>query len=182
MPEGDDLRRIGDKLVSRQRICRAVDRLLEARSRGLSQQEVAQLLGVDRSFVSRLEALGELRKGQRVAVVGFPVANKEALQQAAGAAGADMVLLMTNAERWRYARERSGDALFNELMALLSELKGFDRVIFLGSDMRIRLVEAILGTDRTISWELGPSPLNEDVWVDPERLASLVRDVSGKGR
>lgn len=179
-PEGTDLWRIGDKLVSRERLIRAIDRMMEMRARGRSQQEVAQACGVDRSFVSRLEALGEVRRGSRVAVVGFPVANRTEVEAAAREAGADWVLLMNNEERWRYARERSGDRLFNELMEVLSKLSQFDRVIFLGSDMRIRLVEAILGSDRVIGVALGPSPMTDDVHVDPKRIAALVSGVKSR--
>lgn len=179
-PEGTDLWRIGDKLVSRERLVRAIDRIMEMRARGRSQQEVAKLFGVDRSFVSRLETLGEVRRGSRVAVVGFPVANRAEVEAAARQAGADWVLLMSNEERWRYARERSGDRLFNELMEVLSQLSQFDRVIFLGSDMRIRLVEAILGSDRVIGVSLGPSPIADDVQVDPGRIAALVSGVKSR--
>ena len=172
--------RIGDKVISADRLLGAVEQVLSLRSRGLSQQEVARMVGVDRSFVSRLEALGELRRGERVAVVGFPVANKTELEQAAREAGADFVLLMTNEERWRYARERTGDQLFNELMLLLSSLSGYDRIVFLGSDMRIRLMEAIFGGDRVVGVDLGRSPLGSDVYVAPQRLAALIQGVKGR--
>lgn len=175
-----DVWRIGDKIVSRERLLRAIERAMEMRVRGASQQEAAQALGVDRSFVSRLEALGQLHRGARVAVVGFPVANKAELEQACRQAGAEWVLLMNNEERWRYARERSGDVVFNEIMEQLSALSHFDRVVFLGSDMRIRLIEAILGPDRLVGFTLGPSPLIEDVTVDPQRLAALVSEVKSR--
>ena len=175
-----DLLRIGEKLVSRERLARAIDRMLEMRARGASQQEVARAFGVDRSFVSRLETLGEVRRGSRVAVFGFPVQNPEELERAAREAGAEWVWLMTNEERWRYARERPGDQLFNELMEILSRLSHFDRVVFLGSEMRIRLVEAILGSDRVIGVTLGPSPIAADVYVEPERIAALVSGVRSR--
>ncbi len=169
--------RVGEKVISAERLYRAIEGIMELRARGLSQQEAAKKAGVDRSFISRLESLGEVRRGATVAVVGFPVANKTALEQAARAAGAEFVLLLTNEERWRYARERTGDQLFNELMQVLSTLASFDRVLFLGSDMRIRLVEAILGKDRVVGVSLGRSPIREDVHLDPERLAAMVREV-----
>lgn len=69
--------RIGEKLISMEKLNRTVARIMSLRSEGLSQQEVAVRFGVDRSFVSRLETLGAVRKGARLAVVGFPVKNKE---------------------------------------------------------------------------------------------------------
>lgn len=175
--ESRQIWRVGEKVISAERLHRAIEGIMELRARGLSQQEAAKKAGVDRSFISRLESLGEVRRGATVAVVGFPVANKAALEQAARAAGAEFVLLLTNEERWRYARERTGDQLFNELMQVLSTLASFDRVLFLGSDMRIRLVEAILGKDRVVGVSLGQSPIREDVHLDPERLAAMVREV-----
>ncbi|MCR4400242.1 MAG: hypothetical protein NUV35_05110 [Syntrophomonadaceae bacterium] len=72
--------RIQDKIVSRQKIEVAVTRILEMRARGLSQQEVADRLQVDRTFVSRLEGLGEIRKGASIAAVGFPIQNKDEIR------------------------------------------------------------------------------------------------------
>lgn len=71
-----DLVRIGDKVIDRARLHRLIDQALDLRAGGASQQEVADRLGTDRTFVSRLETLGELRRGRRIGLVGFPVANK----------------------------------------------------------------------------------------------------------
>ena len=60
-----DFLRIGSKLLSRQKLNQAIDKILEMRVQGNSQTEVAGILGVDRSFISRLEALGEVNRGQR---------------------------------------------------------------------------------------------------------------------
>jgi len=63
-------------------------------------------------------------------------------------------------------------------MALISSLSGYYSVIFIGSDMRIRLAEAILGP-RVISWEIGISPIKEDRWVNPEQLRQLIQQIKG---
>ena len=60
--------RVGDKLLNRDKLDRIVDRIFNWRVSGLSQQEVAARVGCDRSFVSRLESLAEVRKGGSVAV------------------------------------------------------------------------------------------------------------------
>lgn len=67
-----DFFRAGDKLLNRVKLDRIVDRIFQLRVSGLSQQEVAQRVGCDRSFVSRLESLAEVRKGGSLAVIGFP--------------------------------------------------------------------------------------------------------------
>lgn len=169
-----DLVRIGDKLISRRKIQRAVDKMLERRAAGLSQQDVAAEFGIDRAVVSRLEALGEVRKGERVALVGFPVENKDELESLARDAGVDFVLLLNNAERWGYIEDASGAELFNRVLEIISRLRECDTVIFLGSDMRIDWVEAVIGADKVISVELGASPITEDRYVSPERIRQIL--------
>ena len=53
-----DLIRIGDKLIHVTKIDETVRRVLKMRSEGLSQQEVAAKLNLDRTFISRLETIG----------------------------------------------------------------------------------------------------------------------------
>ena len=77
------LTHIGDKIINRQKVHQAVDAILDMRGRGLSQQDVAKEIGVDRTLISRLETLGEVRKGGLIAVIGFPVKNCEELQSMA---------------------------------------------------------------------------------------------------
>jgi len=166
--------RIGEKLVSREKIMRMVDKVLERRASGLSQQEVASDLGLDRSFISRLETLGELRKGGKISLIGFPVGNKEELADIAEEFGVDHVYLLTEAERWALIRERSGAELLNEIMSLLGALRAFDTVILIGSDMRIKLAEALVDK-QIIPIYIGASPIREDKYVDPEELRAVLQ-------
>jgi len=170
-----ELVRIGQKLISRNRIIRRIDEMLQLRVAGKSQQETAAILDVDRTFVSRLEALGEVRKGGRIALVGFPVKNKAELEQAALKEGVDYVLLFTEQERREFAASGSGADLINQLMQMAAELKSYEHVIFLGSDMRIDLVEAMIGRDSVIGLQIGRSPITEDVWIDPSAIVEIVR-------
>jgi transcriptional regulator with XRE-family HTH domain len=172
-----DLLRIGDKVLDRERIHKLVDQALDMRSAGLSQQEVAKTLGTERSFISRLESLGEIRKGGQIALVGFPVENKEELERMAREEGVDFIFLLTEEERWRFIENKSGLELFNEIMELIARAKTYSKVIFLGSDMRIRLMEALLDK-KVFGIELGPSPLKEDIYVDPEELRGIIRKLS----
>lgn len=173
-----NLIRVGDKVLNPERIHRSVDQILQLRQEGLSQQEVADRLGVDRTLVSRLESLGEIRKGARLALVGFPVANGDELTEVAHAEGVDLILLMSEEERWRFVQEKSGADLINQFMALVAQMESYDAVIFIGSDMRVKMVEAILGP-RVISWEIGISPIKEDRWVNPDQLRQLIRQLKG---
>lgn len=176
-----NLLRIGDKLVARPKIDRVVDRILELRRQGLSQQETAAAVGVDRPFISRLEALGEVRRGGRVAFVGFPIENKAELEAVVREEGVDFALIMTDAERWKFVNERNGSELVNELMKLVAYLKEFDTVLCFASDMRLRMAEAMLGSQPLVGVSLGPSPIRQDVLVDPSVVRELIRRLKGQG-
>lgn len=169
-----DLVRIGDKLISRRKIQRAVDRVLERRAAGLSQQDVAAELRIDRTVISRLESLGEVRKGRQLAVVGFPIGNKEELEKICHDEGVDFVLLLNNVERWSFLQDASGAELLNNVLGIVARVKECDTIIFLGSDMRIEWAEAVFGTERVVSIDLGPSPIADDCYVAPRRLREIL--------
>lgn len=173
--------RIGNKLIGRQKIDREIDRILGLRAQGLSQQQVARQVGTDRTFVSRLESLGEIRKGRRIALVGFPVRNKQELEAVAAEEGLEFVLLMTDTERWDYVASRSGSDLVQEVMQLISAVRGHDALIFIGSDQRVKLAEA-LAPGEFVALEIGTSPITEDKFVDPEKLRRIIRSLRGGGR
>lgn len=166
--------RIGDKIISRQQIDRWITRILDLRGQGHSQQEVAQRLKIDRTFVSRLESLGELRKGKGVAVLGFPVANGPELEALCHQYGVDWHLFLSEKERLDFVRSKSGLDLFNQVMEILASIRNYDTVIVMGSNKRVQGVEALLDRD-VIPIELGPSPLTADVKVDLHRFEAILK-------
>ncbi len=172
------LLRVGDKLLNRQKIDRSIDRILELRAKGLSQQQVATQLGVDRTFISRLETLGEVRKGRSMALVGFPLANKQELAEVALSEGLEFVFLMTNDERWDYVKDQSGVDLISHVMDLISQVRRHDCVILIGSDERNRAAQALIDGE-VLRIDLGPSPLTSDMTVDPEHLRRVIRELRG---
>ncbi|HEY3363513.1 MAG TPA: helix-turn-helix transcriptional regulator [Symbiobacteriaceae bacterium] len=171
--------RIGDKVISRDRIFQVVSRLLELRERGLSQQEVAEKMNIDRTLISRLETIGEVRKGKKIALVGFPVKNRQELADIAVAEGLDFILLMSETERLNFARQMNGIDLINQLMALIAQARECDAVIFIGSDHRLKMVESLVGPN-VIGIEIGSSPLHEDKYVDPDHIRDLIRTLKGE--
>ena len=48
----------------------------------------------------------------------------------------------------------------------------------IGSDMRIKLAEAILG-DKVIGFEIGESPITQDVYIQPKQLEDLITTIKG---
>ena len=66
---------------------------------GYTQEEVAQKLKLDRTFVSRLERIGEVRKGKKIAVIGFPVLNKEEILAVCREESIDFAFIMSEEER-----------------------------------------------------------------------------------
>ena len=171
--------RIGNKLIDIARTKREIEQILNLRSRGLSQKEVAQQFELDRTFISRLENLGEIRKGKKIALIAFPIKNKQELISLAQDQGLEYVLVMNEEERWDFVEKKSGVELFNEVMDIIAKLSTFDIVIFAGSDMRIPLVERIIDT-QVISICLGNSPIREDKLLPRTRLKEIISTVRNK--
>lgn len=168
--------RVGDKVINPDRIYRMVNRMLELRAAGHSQQEVAEMIEVDRTLISRLESVGEMRKGKKIALVGFPVKNGPELTEVATAEGLDFVLLMSETERLEFARTQNGADLLNQVMGLIAQARECDAVIFIGSDQRLKMVEALVGQN-VIGLEIGRSPMHADVYVDPHMVRDLIRSL-----
>lgn len=171
-----DLIRIGDKLISLSRIETIIQEMLDLRQQGISQAEVAKRYNTDRTFLSRLESLGEIRKGRTIAIVGFPIKNIDEIKKVAFQEGVDFSLLMTDRERWDFVYEKSGIELLNEVMSIIYQVRQYDVVIILGSDQRIRLFKALLDKE-VISIDIGKSPITQDVYVDSENLRNIIRVV-----
>lgn len=171
-----DFIRIQDKIISWQKIENSLQKILQMRARGFSQQEVADRLNIDRTFISRLEGLGELRKGQSIACIGFPLSNKEEIQSILEKEGVEYTLLMTEQERQDFINKRSGKELLNVLMDLIADARRYDVVICIGSDERIKLMEGVLD-GQIISVEIGTSPITEDKWLDPVVIKEILRSI-----
>lgn len=169
-----DFIRIGEKLLSRQKIYRVIERVLDLRQQGLSQQDVAKELLIDRTFISRLESLGEVRKGGKIALIGFPIKNIEEVKEAALKAGVDYILLMTEEQRWNFIKERQGIQLFDEVLGIISKVREHDVVIIVASNKWVKVAEALLDKD-VIGIEIGKSPIDEDKFVDCELLQNILQ-------
>lgn len=166
--------RIQDKIISWPKIEKSLKKALLLRSRGFSQQEAADRLGMERTFISRLEGIGELRKGQSVACIGFPILNKEEINDLLEKEGVDFIFLMTEQERQDFINDRNGKEMLNELMSLIAQSRAYETIILIGSDERLKLLEKIID-GQVITIEIGPSPLTEDKWVDPEVMKKILR-------
>ncbi len=172
--------RIGEKLISRGKLERIIEKILSLRAQGYSQKEVAERLQIERSFISHLESIGQIRKGDRVALIGFPVANKEEVNKLAEEMGIDFTMVLNDEERWSYIKDKNGITLFNELLQLIKELQDYKTVVFIGSDMRVETVQSLLEGE-VIGLPLGPSPIQKDTVVDTEKLREVLQQVKEKG-
>jgi hypothetical protein len=171
------LHRIGDKVIDSEKISSLISEILQRRAIGATQQEVALAMGLERSFVSHLEGLGEVRRGNRIAVIGFPISNREELYGVSESFGVDFVYLLSESERKDYVGRRSGAQLFNELFDLLANLCNYDIVILLASDKRIANLSKILNRD-IIGITIGDSPIKRDRKVEPEALADILTKIT----
>jgi len=169
------LYRIGDKVVSEDKLHDAIASILEDRAAGATQDDAARTHGVQRSFVSFLESLGEVRKGGRIALVGFPIANATEVKALAEKYTLDFVLVLSQEEREDI---ESGEVteVFNTLLETIATLRGYDTLVLMASDWRIKTMERILGTE-VVGIPLGASPLREAVTVDLDMLEGVLSGV-----
>lgn len=168
--------RIGEKIISKEKLNRKINKILELRTKGATQEGVARKLGIERTFVSRLESLGEIRRGRKIALVGFPIKNKEELIYLAEEWGIEYVLLLTQKERFEFIEKRSKSELFNEVMEIIVNLADFDLIIFMGSDMRVPIVEKIFSV-QVVGIIIGHSPIKESKYVNPEKIIEIIKQV-----
>lgn len=171
-----DFIRIQDKIISWQKIENTLQKILQMRGKGFSQQEVADRLSIDRTFISRLEGIGELRKGQTIACIGFPLSNKDEIAEILQKEGVDFILLMSEQERLEFVNQRSGKELLNELMDLIAEARRYEVIICIGSDERLKLMAGVLD-GQVICIEIGTSPITEDKWLDPNEIRKILRSI-----
>lgn len=171
-----NLIRIGDKVVSDEKLKREINRILKLRTEGLTQGEVARKLGIERTFVSRLESLGEIRKGKRIALVGFPIKNKDELISLSEEAGIDYILILTQKDKRTFLNKKDSMDLFNEILSIMAHLIDYDLIIFLGSDKRVEVAEKLFSI-QVIGIEIGKSPITEDQYVNPDRIFRILKEI-----
>ncbi|MBS4024666.1 MAG: transcriptional regulator [Clostridia bacterium] len=168
--------RISGKVVSYQKIDRVIEEVFSLREQGFSQQEVASKLKIDRTFISRLEKMGEIRKGNTIAVIGFPILNKVELIELLNKYGVEFYIIMTEAERWDFVKTKSGIQLLNEVVSILAKVKAYETVIIIGSNQRIKIFEAIFD-QQVVGIAIGESPIEEDKAVDISQLAEILAGI-----
>ena len=139
-----DIVRVGNKSIDKDRLYQIIDKIIDMRSKGVSQQDIADRIGTDRTFVSRLESLGEVRKGDSVAFVAFPVENKQEIIEILDRYGVNFHLVMTEEERLAFVDERSGRELLNSIMDWIVKARQCDTVVIFASDKRSKLIEALV--------------------------------------
>lgn len=171
-----ELIRIGDKLINKSKLHKQIDAMLELRMQGISQQEVARAYATDRPFISRLESLGEIRKGGRIALVAFPIYNTQEIREFAAQQGIEFSVILSDKERWAFVSNKSGAQLLNEVMSIVARLREHDIVIVVASNMRIHLAEALLDK-QVIGLNMGESPIEGDKYLDPQAILNIMEKI-----
>ena len=168
-----DIVRIGSKAINKDKLYQIVDKIMDLRSRGISQQDTADIIGTDRSFVSRMESLGEVRKGDRIGFVAFPVKNKDEIIKLLNHYGVNFYLVMTEQERLAFVRERSGTELLNTIMDLIVKARECDSIVIFASDKRAELIEALVDC-QVIRKHIGESPITQDVHIPRQDIIEVM--------
>lgn len=173
-----DFIRIGDKVISRTKVNKKIDEIIKLRSMGLSQSDVGEKMGIERTFISRLEGLGEVRKGQSIGAVGFPIKNKQEVEKILKEYGVEYSLLMSEEERNDFVNQRNGQQFVNYMMELINKFRDFDTVIVMASDNRNKIIKGMLD-NQIIEIDIGKSPLKEDVNVNLDLLIEILNILKG---
>jgi hypothetical protein len=142
--------KIGDKIISMDRASALIDRIFDMRSNGSTQEEVAKTLGVERSFISHLEGIGEVRKSKEIAFIGSGVKNEAVVEGVARSLNFEHIFVSGD-----------GRARIDQALTILTILKEIDFIIFLGPETEHKLLESIL--DKKV---IGISPEKEAVLND----------------
>ena len=172
--------RVGSKSIDKDKLHQIVDEIVDLRSRGVSQQEIADRIGTDRTFVSRLESLGEVRKGESIAFVAFPVKNKQEIIRLLDDYGVNFRLIMTEEERLAFVGEKSGTELLNSIMDLIVKARQCDTVVVFASDKRSKLIEALVDC-RVIRRNIGISPITSDVYIPLQDIIEVMEALKYDG-
>jgi hypothetical protein len=109
-------------------------------------------------------------------LIGFPIKNKEELTHLAKELGIEYILLLTQEERFEFIKKKEKSELFDEIIEIIVNLADFDLIIFMGSDMRVPVVEKIFSV-QVIGIVIGHSPIKESKYVNPERIIEIVKQV-----
>lgn len=174
------LYRIGGKLVSEAKLFESVSAILADREGGATQEEAARTHSVQRSFVSFLETLGEIRRGQRIALVAFPVSNVDEVKELAARHSVDLVLVLSQSQR-EGVESASARDMFNMLLDSMAELASFDTIVLCASDKRIETFSRIFDSE-VIGIPIGESPIREDVVVDLRELDAVLTGIQSAKR
>ncbi|MEW6188521.1 MAG: hypothetical protein AB1466_00175 [Actinomycetota bacterium] len=173
-----ELVRIGEKIINRDRLLKLVSEILHRRSRGATQQEVASVLGVERSFVSHLEGLGEIRRGRRIALVCLSAENRTQIEEIAREYAVDFIFLPDEDHGHFTLSGENPIELFNQVLEILTKLKEFDLVILLTLDKGLSLLEKVLGKEVVSIPLCKPS----GGYLNPQELKSLLSKLIVKGK
>ncbi|MBZ4664437.1 MAG: transcriptional regulator [Caloramator sp.] len=171
-----DFVRIGDKTISVSRINKKIEEIIELRGKGYSQQEVAKILDVDRSFISRLESIGEVRKGGDIAVIGFPIKNKEEIAEVLKAFNVEYILLMNEEERQNFIKKQGGKELLESVLKIISDVRKYKHCIIIGSNVRTKILSKLLDS-HVYTIEIGDSPLKNDIYVEPKKVLDIIKTI-----
>lgn len=168
--------RIGDKVISKDKLMMALEDILLSRAKGATQEEAARRAGVPRSFVSNIETLGALRHGKKIAFIAFPVSNADEAMNLAQSYGIDLSLALSQDDRERMG-EGSASDMFNRMIDTLATLRAFDTIVVAASDYRIDTFKRIVDGD-IVGITLGPSPITEDQELDLDVLKRVFEELA----
>ena len=80
---------------------------------------------------------------------------------------------LTNHERWELVANKNGLDFLNQMMEIIEQLRQCDVVLVFCSEKWNRLAKALLDSE-VFTYEIGSSPISEDVYISPARVEKIL--------
>jgi hypothetical protein len=136
--------KVGNKLISWEKISSAINEILQRRSTGATQQEVASDFGIERVFISYLESIGAIQRNQSLAVVCWLIDNLAEVSNLVGSYGVEMFNLVPNSTSLSHIEVND---ICRYVIEVLAKVKKFQALIVIGDRSQVELFREITDQD-----------------------------------
>ncbi|GFR35631.1 hypothetical protein [Thermobrachium celere] len=115
-------------------------------------------------------------RGGDIAVIGFPIKNKDEIEEVLRSFNIEYILLMNEEERQSFIKKQGGKELLESVLKIISDVRKYKHCVIIGSNMRVKVLSKLLDS-QVYTIDIGESPLKNDVYVDPQRVLDIIKTI-----
>ena len=123
--------------------------------------------------------MGEIRKGKKIAVVGFNIKNKDEIEKVALGSGVELIRLFGEKGKENLIKGKNGEDILDSAFKVFAELANFDLIVFMASKKRVRKAEKIFGK-RIYGFVEGRDKNTEEIFIHPEKFKAILEGITKK--